>query len=217
MHISIYNQNKKTENDLRIWRYSEFQKIIDIHNIDFILTGHNLTDRVESTFMNMFRGAGLNGFLSMKTLDTNSLLLDTKILRPLLLLTKTEIEDYCQNLSIPFVLDQTNLLAETSLRNKIRLELFPEFQKLSNHPNMFFDSIQKIYSELENLTETDISLLKIEKSDYWNSDYAFLWDIALPLIDKDLLLKILKKLNISSNITDKTLSDFVSFFSSSKQ
>jgi len=68
------SDEKKTENDLRQWRYKEFQKIIDQNNIDFILTGHNLTDRIESSFMNMLRGSGLNGFVSMKFLDENNLL-----------------------------------------------------------------------------------------------------------------------------------------------
>lgn len=38
---------KKDENSLRNWRYFEFQKIIAEQKIDFLLTGHNLTDRIE--------------------------------------------------------------------------------------------------------------------------------------------------------------------------
>jgi tRNA(Ile)-lysidine synthase len=141
---------KKTENNLRQWRYGEFQKIIDQNHIDFIMTGHNLTDRIESSFMNMFRGAGLNGFLSMRFLDTNSLLQNVEIIRPLLDFTKKQIEEFCVKLDIPFVVDQTNLDSKTSLRNKIRLELLPEFQKLSHSDVSFFDSMRSIYNELEN-------------------------------------------------------------------
>jgi len=40
--VSYNKQNdgvvKETENDLRQWRYGEFQKIIDKNNIDFLLT-----------------------------------------------------------------------------------------------------------------------------------------------------------------------------------
>jgi tRNA(Ile)-lysidine synthase len=53
-------RSKKTEKDLREWRYGEFQEIVEKENIDLLLTGHNLTDRIESSFMNMLRGSGLN-------------------------------------------------------------------------------------------------------------------------------------------------------------
>ncbi|MBQ2600650.1 hypothetical protein II582_04855 [bacterium] len=42
---------------MREWRYSKFNEIIKKNKIDFLITGHNLTDRIESTFMNMCRGA----------------------------------------------------------------------------------------------------------------------------------------------------------------
>jgi tRNA(Ile)-lysidine synthase TilS/MesJ len=60
LSVCVYNESidkTKTEKNLRDWRYGEFQNIIDKNDIDFLLTGHNLTDRIESSFMNMFRGA----------------------------------------------------------------------------------------------------------------------------------------------------------------
>jgi tRNA(Ile)-lysidine synthase len=78
LSVCVYNDGdiaiSKTEKNLRDWRYQEFQKIIDQNKINLLLTGHNLTDRIESSFMNMFRGAGLNGFTSMKFVDQNNLL-----------------------------------------------------------------------------------------------------------------------------------------------
>jgi tRNA(Ile)-lysidine synthase TilS/MesJ len=39
LDIAIYSGNeKKTENSLRNWRYSEFQKVIDKNKIDYIFT-----------------------------------------------------------------------------------------------------------------------------------------------------------------------------------
>ena len=85
----------------------------------------------------------------MRFVDSNSLLQDVKIIRPLLDYTKKEVEEFCDKFKIPFVVDKTNLSAETSLRNKIRLELFPQFQKLSHREDSFFESMKKIYLELE--------------------------------------------------------------------
>jgi len=71
----------------------------------------------------------------------------------LLSYTKKEIEKYCADFGIPFVVDPTNLDEETSLRNKIRLSLFPQLADMSNKSdqktNTFFDSMKKIYNELD--------------------------------------------------------------------
>ena len=210
---------KETENNLRQWRYGEFQKIIDQNHIDFIMTGHNLTDRIESSFMNVFRGAGLNWFLAMRFVDSNSLLQNVEIIRPLLSFTKKEVEEFCDKFEIPFVVDKTNLDLETSLRNKIRLGLFPQFQKLSHSDDSFFESMKKIYLELDqkHSVEDIWKLVEIRKSVYWNCDFAFLWDIPLSFVSSELLLKILKKFNLSANISKNTLSELVDFFTSAKQ
>ncbi|HOG15686.1 MAG TPA: tRNA lysidine(34) synthetase TilS, partial [Candidatus Absconditabacterales bacterium] len=217
--VIFYSGNeKKTENTLRNWRYSEFQKVIDKNKIDYIFTGHNLTDRIESSFMNIFRGSGLNGFLSMKFIDKSPLLQNVQTVRPLLSFTKIQIEEFCSKFNVPFFVDQTNLDSSTSLRNKIRLELFPQFEKLSNTKESFYQSMLNIYSELENLENLDLgNLLEIKKSYYWNSDYAFLRDIPIPKISQSTILQLLKNLNLSSNITEKTLNDLYDFFQNSKQ
>ncbi len=215
------SDEKKTENDLRQWRYKEFQKIIDQNNIDFILTGHNLTDRIESSFMNMLRGSGLNGFVSMKFLDENNLLEWVKIVRPLLSYTKKEIEKYCADFGIPFVVDPTNLDEETSLRNKIRLSLFPQLADMSNKSdqktNTFFDSMKKIYNELDEKNIDVWNLIEINKSDYRNSDFAFCWDVPLSFVSENSLLQILKKFGIFSEVTSSTLKEFVDFFNAWEQ
>ena len=223
--VSYNKQNdgvvKETENDLRQWRYGEFQKIIDKNNIDFLLTWHNLTDRIESSFMNMLRGSWLNWFLSMRFLDENNLLNWVKIIRPLLNYTKKEIEKFCKDFWTPFVVDPTNLDEDVSLRNKIRLSLFPQLAELSKKSNQennsFFDSMKKIYNELDKNNIDVWNLIEINKSDYRNSDFAFCWDVPLSFVSEDYLLKVLKKFGVSSQVTANTLKDFVGFFHSGEQ
>lgn len=220
-------QQNKTEKNLREWRYWEFQKSIDKNAIDYILTGHNLTDRIESSFMNMFRGSGLNGFKSMKFLDQNNLLKKNKwdninILRPLLNYTKKEIEWFCSKLELEYKVDKTNLDEEISLRNKIRLSLFPKFTELSyksnTETNSFFESMKTIYKEIDVLDQNAIwNFVKIEKSGYWNCDFAYYWDIPLAFVTQALLLKVLKKFNISTWISAESLKVYVDFFITAKQ
>jgi len=53
------------------------------------------------------------------------------------------------------MIDKTNLDKNTSLRNNIRLSLFPQFADLSNKSdddtNTFFDSMKQIYKELDEI------------------------------------------------------------------
>jgi hypothetical protein len=187
------------------------------------LTGHNLTDRIESSFMNMLRGAGLNWFSSMKFLDQNNLLSWANIVRPLLEYTKAEIEWFCEEYEIVFVVDKTNLDKGTSLRNEIRLWLFPQFAEMSNknidNTNSFFDSMKQIYTELDAI-ESDNNIwefIKIKQSKYRNSDFAYMRDIPLWFISENILLKVFKKFNISSGIKTETLIDCLDFFHTAKQ
>ena len=223
LEVRVYNGNEKTENSLRVWRYAEFNNIIKNNKIDYLITWHNLTDRIESTFMNMCRGSGLNGFLSMKFLDKNNLIENAGIIRPILDISKQRIEEYCKTLSIPYVVDSTNFDQETSLRNKIRLSLLPQFMDISYKNDWyscsFFESMNEIYEEVENLSNIQYiwNFIEIKKSYYWNADFAFLREIPTGFIDEKILLEVFKKFNCYLDVTKSTVNDFLQFFSSSGQ
>ena len=223
LEICHYTWSDKWENALREWRYSEFNKIIQKNKIDFLVTGHNLTDRIESTFMNLCRGAWLNWFLSMKFIDTNNLVDWAKILRPLLSFTKKSIEKFCDNLTIPYVIDHTNFDQDTSFRNKIRLSILPQLAEISNKNSetscSFFESMNQIYDDIEsNKDKLDIwNFIEIKKSPYRNADFAYLWDIPFWFIDENVLLAVLRKFNVYLDVTKKTLDDFLQFFHKAEQ
>lgn len=223
LEICHYTWSDKWENALREWRYSEFNKIIQKNKIDFLVTGHNLTDRIESTFMNLCRGAWLNWFLSMKFIDTNNLVDWAKILRPLLSFTKKQIEKFCDNQNIPYAIDSTNLDQNTSFRNKIRLSILPQLAEISNKNDWiscsFFESMNQIYSDVESKQDKlDIwNFVEIKKSPYRNAEFAFLRDIPFWFIDENVLLAVLRKFNVYLDVTKNTLQDFLGFFHEAEQ
>ncbi|HBB03589.1 TPA: tRNA lysidine(34) synthetase TilS [Patescibacteria group bacterium] len=147
------NNKKSSEAELRNWRYGEFKKQIRIHGINQLIFGHNLTDRIESTFLNLLRGANLNGLVAMQTQETHHLLPDTQILRPILTLTKDDILHICKHNKIPFMTDPTNKDTTTSLRNKLRNKVLPELYKLAHKQtattNSYIESMKSIYEQLE--------------------------------------------------------------------
>ena len=89
-----------------------------------IVTAHNMNDQAETMIMRFVRGTdikGLSGILPKRD----------QIIRPLLCLTRQEIEAYCKEMDIPFRDDETNF--ETLYtRNKIRLECIPYIKEYLN-------------------------------------------------------------------------------------
>nr|YP_009367544.1 tRNA(Ile)-lysidine synthetase [Pseudoneochloris marina]ARK14535.1 tRNA(Ile)-lysidine synthetase [Pseudoneochloris marina] len=63
---------QKPENQARQWRYAILKKILDWGKYDLILTGHTLTDKVETVIFNLCRGCGLKGISSLKEFKTFS-------------------------------------------------------------------------------------------------------------------------------------------------
>lgn len=223
LYVSCYSWSEKWENILRERRYKEFNEIIKKNKIDFLITWHNLTDRIESTFMNMCRWAWLNWFLSMKFLDKNNLIDWAKILRPLLSFTKKQIEKFCDNQNISYAIDNTNFDENTSFRNKIRLSILPQLAEISNKNDdiscSFFESMKQIYNDIEsNQNKLDLwNFIEIKKSPYRNADFAFLWDIPFWFIDENILLAVLRKFNVYLDVTKNTLQDFLDFFHEAEQ
>nr|YP_009258721.1 tRNA(Ile)-lysidine synthetase [Cylindrocystis brebissonii]ANI25906.1 tRNA(Ile)-lysidine synthetase [Cylindrocystis brebissonii] len=69
MNITYYHaistKNVKTEEKARKWRYELMRRISIFHGYTGILTGHTASDRIESFFLHLTRGTGLNGFHSL--------------------------------------------------------------------------------------------------------------------------------------------------------
>lgn len=90
-----------------------------------IATGHHADDQAETLFMNILRGTGAEGLagISPKRGDI--------YIRPLIEVTREEIEDYCRNNCLYFRQDASNF-KPVYLRNRIRLELLPHLAKEYN-------------------------------------------------------------------------------------
>lgn len=100
----------------RAVRY-EFFESIAVGGNDRILTAHNANDNAETILLNLCRGTGLDGLCGIPYRRG-------KIVRPLLRVTRAEIEEYCEQNGLPFVTDSSNLTDEYS-RNKIRHSVMP--------------------------------------------------------------------------------------------
>ena len=98
-------------------RYAWFEEVIQTTGIQILCVAHHLNDNVETTLLNLTRGTGIRGLPGMARHHKH-------IVRPMLTLTRQEIEDFLEEESIDFVTDHTN--TDTRFRrNKIRHEVLP--------------------------------------------------------------------------------------------
>jgi len=209
---------KNTESNLRHWRYEEFNKIVKENKVDYVVFWHNLTDRIESSFLNLLRWAWLRWFVSMKFVEDHHLIHWARILRPILWLTKDYIKSICDKNNISYVKDMSNLDTKRSLRNHLRLKTLDPLYKLSHRYweewNTFVDSMNNIYEEVEEY-QKDIKETKLEEinmSKYREAEEWFKRDIVRKDINKVQVINLLNKLWIYKNIDQNLLTELVNFF-----
>lgn len=98
-------------------RYSDFFRIMEQNGFDRVAVAHNSDDDIETMMLNMLRGSGIRGMKGM--IHDNG-----RVIRPLLNVTRKEIEEYLSNLGIDYITDSSNLSSEFR-RNFIRREVLP--------------------------------------------------------------------------------------------
>ena len=103
-------------------RYEFFDELCARHDIDFIATGHNRDDNAETVLMHLGRGSGTFGLGGISAREGN-------LIRPLLHLSRAQIEAYLKRHKLTPRIDGSNLEPKY-LRNKIRLQLMPQMARL---------------------------------------------------------------------------------------
>lgn len=111
-----------TEECGRQIRYEFFEKTAAEFNAK-IATAHTASDNAETVIFNMTRGCGIKGLCGIPPVRDN-------IIRPLIEVTRTEIEEYCRTNGYDFVTDSTNLERDYT-RNKIRLDVIPVLKNIN--------------------------------------------------------------------------------------
>lgn len=118
-------------------RYNWFQEIVAKNEFDYLLTAHHADDSLETFFINLLRGTGIDGLIGIP--ENTSWLI-----RPLLAFTKKEIESYGNENGLAWREDHSN--DDTKyLRNKIRKELIPVLKELNP---TFMDSFSSTIDHL---------------------------------------------------------------------
>lgn len=113
---------KGTQETARILRYDWFRSLFQTHQFKAIVTAHHANDNAETILMNLFKGTGIDGLTGMQIIAND-------LFRPLLSVSRDEIETFANEHQIAFRQDASNL-SDDYTRNAIRLNVIPAIEKL---------------------------------------------------------------------------------------
>jgi len=103
-------------------RYAWLQDLADANTYHYIATAHHLDDSIETALINLTRGTGVRGLSGIPQVNG-------KIIRPLLSVSRSEIESCAQSQLVPFRTDESNL-EDAYLRNSLRNQIIPALKVL---------------------------------------------------------------------------------------
>ncbi len=133
------NDNKSSiQMAARQLRYQWFNEQLIEHNYDYVLTAHHADDDLETFFINLSRGSGIDGLIGIPAINA-------KVIRPMLKITRSEIESFAFANTIQWREDSSNA-SDYYLRNNIRHNLAPVLENIN--PD-FVTSIQKTQQYLQ--------------------------------------------------------------------
>jgi tRNA(Ile)-lysidine synthase len=165
--INSYSKEHKLSSELagRNVRYDFFDEILRKEGFNKIATAHNANDQAETILFRLMRGTGLEGLGGIKASR------DNKMIRPILCLSREEIENYVELKNLNPRIDKTNF-EKIYNRNKIRLDILPYMKENFNEDiiqtlNRMSLLLQKDNDFLENLSLSLYNKYCAEYDDYF--------------------------------------------------
>lgn len=160
-------------------RYAWFTELAVEHGCTKIAVAQHKNDHVETVLFNLARGTGLQGLRGILPKRDN-------IIRPLLFLSSGEISEAVRQLGVPYRDDASNFSTKYS-RNKIRLDIIPQFEQLNpDFIQVMEDNIfrfQESYRVLQDFVEERRRDLFVERHPQeWMVTKAALKDIEIGLL-----------------------------------
>lgn len=118
-------RKKSIEETAREERYRFLEEIRHQYQARKIALGHHARDQVETVLMNLLRGSGMEGLRGMQPVR------EDLYIRPLLAVTREEIDEYLSRHDLPYMIDFSNA-DENCYRNRVRHQLIPELKARYN-------------------------------------------------------------------------------------
>lgn len=152
--VKIAEQQKSgIEEAARLKRYAALGGMCNAHQVPLLLTAHHQDDQAETVLLQLLRGSGVAGLSGMDSANhAPDLLGDASLMmgRPLLNLTREQLECYASQNELSFVEDESNLdprYARNALRHQVMpilQQYFPGFQQRFSRTAQHAQSAQQL-------------------------------------------------------------------------
>lgn len=141
-HVSI----EMAARDLRYGYFGQLRKDI---GAEAVCVAHHQEDNAETVLLNLVRGTGLKGLTGMQPRNGN-------IIRPMLSVTRKDIEDYLAARKQDYRTDKSNFTDDVK-RNRIRLDVMPELNKMNPQAGKAISNTATILSEAYKIIEHSLA------------------------------------------------------------
>lgn len=151
--IEGYPNNKFNEDIARKIRYEFFDSVVSKYGANVLFTAHHGDDLVETVLMRLTRGSSLKGYAGISQISIDR---GYKIARPLLYLTKKDIEENLENSDIDYSIDLSNT-SDKYTRNRYRKYILPRLKEENENVHLkFLDYSEKLLMSNEYLTNQSL-------------------------------------------------------------
>ena len=117
------NEGKSLEEAARDVRYAYFRELLDGGTADYVATAHTASDNAETVLLQLARGCGLTGLCGIPPVRG-------RLFRPLLGVTREQVEAYLAENGQDYVTDSTNA-SDDYARNRLRHTVLPVLKELN--------------------------------------------------------------------------------------
>ena len=193
-------------------RYQFYETLIEKYQASYLMTAHHGDDLMETILMRLVRGSSFFGYHGISILSRR---LNYYIVRPLLYVTKNEIEEYNETNNIPYYVDSSNFSSKYT-RNRYRKEVLPFLKQENVGVHLKFLKFSQV------LEEANIYIEKVVSSAYNNIYKEGSFDLLSfndidPFIQKLVLEKALQSIyDDLSEINDKHIDSLLELIKKGK-
>lgn len=206
--------NSNFEKTARDIRYSFFEEIISENSYENLITAHQLNDKLEWFLMQLSKGAGLVELIGFNEFEQKN---NYKIYKPLLNITKDELENFLKINNHKYFIDESNF-DEKYTRNFFRHNFSNPF--LENFSSGVKKSFEYLQNDLNSLNIQNNPIKRIKELEIFlnqNDDNLNIRTIDLSLKKRGILLSSAqrdeiikqKEITISHKINISILEDYI--------
>ncbi|TWR28252.1 tRNA lysidine(34) synthetase TilS [Mucilaginibacter achroorhodeus] len=179
-------------------RYQWFEQLRLQHGFDAVALAHHQNDTIETILLNLTRGTGIAGLHGILPVNGN-------LVRPLLFLSRDEIQTIVEAEGLNYVEDASNASTKYA-RNKLRHKVIPVLKDLNPNLEATFENNLRTFRELEMLLDNQVNLLANELLVSHGDNTSISIEKINHLSPKRLLLfKLLQRFNFTEGTVDDLL------------